>query len=84
MTACATAHLALLPNGEAVRPTEVRRILIEPAPGYIEEEGERFGVWLLLTDGERRLLGGGLSRADAADLSRRCVRAINQVSGNSA
>jgi hypothetical protein len=76
------ARLALLPNGEAVQPGDVQRILIEPFAGYIEEEGERFAVWLHLADGERRLLGSGLSRADATDLSRRSVRVINEALGD--
>ena len=71
--------LAVLPNGEAVRPDEVRRVLIEPAPALLQEEGERFDVRLLLTDGECRTLGSGLTRPDAADLARRCARAVNDA-----
>jgi hypothetical protein len=71
--------LVLLPNGEAARPEEVRRVLIEPAPALLQEEGERFAVHVLLTDGERRVLGTCLTRSDAVDLSRRCVRAVNDA-----
>ncbi len=71
--------LAVLPNGEAVRPDEVRRVLIEPAAGLLQEEGERFQVRLLLADGEGRVMGSGLTRPDAADLARRCARAVNDA-----
>lgn len=73
------APLAILPNGEAVRPDEVSRVLIEAVPSLVEEAGERFGVAVHLTDGSRRLVATGLSRADAADLGRRCARAINEA-----
>ena len=71
--------LAVLPNGEAVLPAEVRRVLIEPAPALLQEEGERFAVWVLFADGERRPVGTGLTRHDAADLSRRCAKAVNDA-----
>jgi len=71
--------LALLPNGEAVRPDEVRRVLIEPAAALLQEEGERFAVLVVLADGERRAVGAGLTRADAAELGRRCARAVNDA-----
>ena len=71
--------LALLPNGEAVRPDEVRRVLIEPAAALLQEEGERFEVCLLFADGERRVVTTGLTRPDAADLARRCARALNDA-----
>ena len=73
------AALALLPNGEAVRPDEVRRVLIEPAAALLQEQGERFAVVLVFADGERRAVATGLARADAADLSRRCARALNDA-----
>lgn len=69
--------LAALPNGEAIRPHLVRAIRIEPAPALLEEAGERFCVVIELVDGERRIVATGLSRADAADMGRRCARAIN-------
>ena len=71
--------LALLPNGEAVRPDEVRRVLIEPAAALLQEEGERFEVCLLFADGERRVVTTGLTRPDATDLARRCARAVNEA-----
>jgi hypothetical protein len=74
-----TPLLALLPNGEAVRPDEVRRVLIEPAAALLQEEGERFEVRLLFADGERRVVATGLTRPDAADLARRCARAVNDA-----
>jgi hypothetical protein len=74
-----TFPLALLPNGEAVRPDEVRRVLVEPAPALLQEQGERFAVWLLFGDGERRAVATGLTRADATDLGRRCARAVNEA-----
>ena len=45
------APLAILPNGEAVRPDEVSRVLIEAVPSLVEEAGERFWVAVHLTDG---------------------------------
>ncbi|MDX6750935.1 hypothetical protein SH611_14025 [Geminicoccaceae bacterium 1502E] len=71
--------LALLPNGEAVRPEEVRRVSIDPAPSLLQLEEERFMVSVELADGSRRRIAAGLSRADAADLGRRCTRAINDA-----
>ena len=73
------APLAILPNGEALRPDEVSRVLIEAVPSLVEETGERFCVAVHLSDGSRRVVGHGLSRADAADLGRRCARAINDA-----
>ena len=74
-----TFPLALLPNGEAVRPDEVRRVLVEPAPALLQEQGERFAVWLLFVDGERRAVATGLARPDAVELGRRCARAVNEA-----
>ena len=71
--------LAVLPNGEAVRPDEVRRVVIDPAAALLHEQGERFAVHLVLGDGERRLVATGLSRPDAADMARRCARAVNDA-----
>jgi hypothetical protein len=71
--------LVLLPNGEAVRPDEVRRVLVEPAAALVQEEGERFEVCLLFADGERRVVTTGLTRPDATDLARRCARAVNEA-----
>lgn len=73
--------LAILPNGEAVRPDEVRRVLIEEAAALVEDAGERFRVVVLLSDGTQLLIASGLSRADAVDLSRRCARAVNEGLG---
>ncbi len=74
-----TFPLALLPNGEAVRPDEVRRVLVEPAPALLQEQGDRFAVWLLFVDGERRAVATGLARPDAVELGRRCARAVNEA-----
>lgn len=74
-----TFPLALLPNGEAVRPDEVRRVLVEPAPALLQDQGERFAVWLVFGDGERRMVATGLPRAEAVDLGRRCGRAVNDA-----
>ena len=56
------APLAILPNGEAVRPDEVSRVLIEAVASLVEEAGERFAVEVHLTDGSRRVVATGLSR----------------------
>ena len=71
--------LAILPNGEAGRPDEVSRVLIEVVPSLVEEAGERFAVAVHLTDGSRRIVASGVTRQDAADLGRRCARAINDA-----
>jgi hypothetical protein len=71
--------LAILPNGEAVRPDDVRRILIETGPSLVEDAGQRFQVVIHLSDGISRVIATGLSRADAVDLSRRCARAVNDA-----
>lgn len=74
------ALLAVLPNGEAIRPHLVRAIRIDPAPALVEEVGERFCVVVELIDGERRIVATDLSRPDATDIGRRCARAINDGS----
>lgn len=74
-------RLAVLPNGEAVRPRDVRRVTIEPAVAPLRLEGQRFRVVLELVDGERRALATGLTRPDAQDLARRCARALNEAGG---
>lgn len=71
--------LAILPNGEAVRPDEVSRVLIEAVPSLVEEAGERFAVAVHLLDGTSRVVASGVSRQDAADMGRRCARAINDA-----
>lgn len=71
--------LAILPSGEAFRPEEVRRVLIEPALVPPRLDGQRFRVVLELADGGRRPVAGGLVRADAQDLARRCARALNEA-----
>ena len=72
------APLAILPNGEAVRPEEVRGVLIEAAASLVEEAGERFSV-AVPRDGTCRVVAANLSRPDAVDMSRRCARAINEA-----
>lgn len=72
--------LAVLPNGEAVRPEEVRRVLIEPCAALVEDAGERFRVAVHLADGLRLVVATGLPRADAIDVARRCARAVNEAS----
>lgn len=71
--------LAILPNGEAVRPDEVSRVLIEAVPSLVEEAGERFSVAVHLVDGTRLVVAPSMSRQDAADMGRRCARAINDA-----
>ena len=71
--------LAILPNGEAVRPAEVVAVRLEPCAHWEEDEVERFNVVLALEDGAARVIGAALVRADAADLGRRCARAINDA-----
>ncbi|MCS6877708.1 MAG: hypothetical protein N2038_07625 [Geminicoccaceae bacterium] len=71
--------LASLPNGEAVRAEEVRRILIEPAPAPPRLEGQRFSVVVEFAAGERRVIATGLARPEALDLARRCARALQEA-----
>lgn len=78
-SAARPAPLAILPNGEAVRPEEVSRVLIEAAASLVEEAGERFSVAVHLHDGTCRVVAANLSRPDAVDMGRRCARAINEA-----
>lgn len=73
--------LVSLPNGEAVRGEEVRRILIEPTVAPPRLEGQRFAVVLEFADGEKRVLATGLTRMDALDFARRCARALHESAG---
>lgn len=75
----AATGFASLPNGEAVRPGEVRRVRIEPAVAPPRVEGQRFKVVLELVDGERLTVATGLTRADAQDVARRCTRALSEA-----
>lgn len=68
--------LVVLPNGEAVRAHEVRRVVIAPAAAPARLEGQRFRVVLELLDGTRLAVATGLARPDAQDLARRCARAV--------
>ena len=70
--------LALLPTGEAVRPTDVRRILIETALPLLEQELERYRVVVELVDEAPWIIRDGLSLDEATSLSRRCCQAINE------
>ena len=70
--------LALLPTGEAVRPTDVRRILIETALPLLEQELERYRVVIELVDEAPWIIRDGLSLDEATSLSRRCCQAINE------
>ncbi len=69
--------LALLPTGEAVRPTAVKRIRIEPETPLLEQELERFAVVIELVEEAPWVIRRGLSLDDATSLSRRCCQAIN-------
>ena len=69
-------RLVVLPHGEAVRPEEVRRLLIEPAVVPPRLDGQRFRVVLELVDGEKRALATGLTQEEAADFVRRCAREL--------
>lgn len=75
----AATGFASLPNGEAVRAGEVRRVRIEPAVAPPRLDGQRFKVVLELVDGERLTVATGLTRADAHDVARRCTRALDEA-----
>lgn len=70
--------LALLPTGEAVRPADVKRIRIEPAPPLLEQELEHYRVVIELTDEAPWIVKEGLSLDEATSLSRRCCQAVNE------
>jgi hypothetical protein len=72
--------LALLPTGEAVRPSDVRRIRIETALPLLEQELERYRVVIELVDEAPWIIRDGLSLDEATSLSRRCCQAINESS----
>ena len=53
--------LAILPNGEAVRPDEVSRVLIEAVPSLVEEAGAAEGL-----SGAGMVITGSVVTAGAA------------------
>lgn len=81
MEAPTVRPLAILPNGEAVRPGEVRQIVIEQAAAPAALEGQRFKVVVVLDAGERRVVATGIARDDATELGRRCAKAVNEALG---
>lgn len=72
-------ELAVLPNGEALRPQAVERISIEPWATLLGQEGARYAVVVHLVGGLRRVVGSDLARDEAAELGRRCGAVINEA-----
>lgn len=83
MTAPATdlplLPLAILPNGEAVRPERVLGITIEPAALLYDCEVQRFDVVAHLVDGTTRRLGERLVRPSAEHVAGEAAHAINRA-----
>ena len=69
--------LAILPNGEAVRPERVLDVTIETAVLLYDCEIERFDVVVHLVDGTVRAVGKRLLRANAERLASDTAEAIN-------
>lgn len=77
--AAGSALLVVLPNGEAVRASLVRTVLIEEQAGLIGQEVVRFRVVVELDDGSVLVIGTDLTRAEATDTARRTGRLVNDV-----
>lgn len=71
--------LAILPNGEAIDPSLVKAVLIEPGLGLATDMNERFDVCILFYDKETRSVAKGIVREDAERISRLCARAVNEA-----
>lgn len=71
--------LAILPNGEAVRPERVLGITIEPAVVLYDCEIERFDVVAHMVDGSSRTVGERLLRPAAQSLASEAALAINRA-----
>ena len=71
--------LAILPNGEAVRPERVLGVTIEPAVALYDCEIERFDVVAHMVDGSSRKVGERLLRAAAQGLAGDAAHAINRA-----
>lgn len=72
--------LAILPNGEAVRPERVVGITIEPAVVFYDCEIQRFDVVAHMVDGTARKVGERLLQAAARSLASEAAQAINRAS----
>lgn len=69
--------LAILPNGEAVRPERVLEVTIETAALLYDCEIERFDVVVHLVGGTARTVGRRLLRPAAERLASDTAEAIN-------
>ena len=73
------APLAILPNGEAVRPERVVEITIQPAALFYDCEVARFDVVAHMVDGNARKLGERLLRPAAESLASDAAHSINRA-----
>lgn len=71
--------LAILPNGEAVRPERVVGIAIEPAVLLYDCEIQRFDVVAHMVDGSARKVGERLLSAAARRLASDAAQAVNRA-----
>jgi len=71
--------LAILPNGEAIDPSNVKAVLIEPGLGLATDMNERFDVCILFHNEATRSIAKGVVREEAERISRHCARAINEA-----
>lgn len=76
--------LAILPNGEAVRPERVLDVTIQTAALLYDCEIERFDVVVHLVDGTVRAVGKRLLRPNAERLAGDTAEAINAASRRAA
>jgi len=72
--------LAILPNGESVRPGDVVGIVFEPAARLYDSDVQRFDVVALGADGGRRTLAKGLLATAARRAARAAAAAVNDAS----
>jgi hypothetical protein len=71
--------LAILPNGEAVRPERLLGITIEPAVALYDCEVQRFDVVAHMVDGTARKVGERLLRAAAKNVASEAAEAVNRA-----
>jgi hypothetical protein len=71
--------LAILPNGEAVRPERLLGITIEPAVALYDCEVERFDVVAHMVDGTARKVAERLLRPAAESVASEAAEAVNRA-----
>ena len=71
--------LAILPNGEAIRPERVVEITIQPAVLFYDCEVARFDVVAHMVDGSVRKIGERLLRPTAERVASDAAQSINRA-----